>query len=212
MWGGGTGGGRRRAKLWPVLLDTHPRDTVWSLGERVSTRLRWLDNPDLPDDVVLRQIPARAGTLVDSHGRPWAQLIRIGDVLAVREGDHRAGEVTLGGCLGVDAYLGLVGDVPVTVGVVRRVQVVHDLHDLGAGGWVRRPGAVRLTEVPDAGPERLRDEPSLVEAVSPDRIPEAGTMRIVSPKQYVRMFRDQLPAEQWQARGFLVDLEVAGAA
>jgi hypothetical protein len=39
--------------LWPVLLNTHPREATWSLGERVTTRLRWLDHPELPDDLVL---------------------------------------------------------------------------------------------------------------------------------------------------------------
>ncbi|HEX8629706.1 MAG TPA: hypothetical protein VF755_16190 [Catenuloplanes sp.] len=194
---------------WPVLLDTTPRDTTWFLGERVSTRLRWLDDPDLPDDLVLHRVPVRAGTLSNTHGQPWAQLIRAGDLLALREGDPWAGEVTLDGCLGFDAFLGLIGELPGTVGVVRRVRVVQDLHDRGTDGWIRRPGAVRLTDVPDASPERLIDDPSFVEPTPPDREPEPGTMRILSPEQYFQLVRDRLPAEQWQARGFLVDLHVA---
>lgn len=194
--------------LWPVLLTTHPRDTTWSLGERVSTRLRWLDNPDLPGDLVLHRTVVQASTLIGYHGQPWAQLITSSGLIAVRQGDHRAGDVTLDGCLGFDAYLGLIGELPVTVGVVRRVRVVHDLHDRGTDGWIRRPGHPRLTDVPDACPTRLRDDPSLFEPTPPDWEPEPGTMQFLSPEQYFQMARDRLPAEQWQARGFLVDLDV----
>lgn len=195
--------------LWPVLLDTAPRDTVWSLGERVSTLLRWLDDPDLPDDLVLQQVGLRASTLLGFDGQPWAQLIEAGDLRAVRDGDHRTGDVTLDGCLGFDAFLGIIGELPVTEGVVRRVRVLHDLHDRGTSEWVRRPGEVRLTDVPDACPTRLRDEPSSGEPMPDDWDPEPGTMQIMSPEEYFQLARDHLPAEQWQARGFLVDLDVA---
>jgi hypothetical protein len=195
--------------LWPVLLDTTPRDTVWSLGERVSARLRWLDAPDLPDDLVLHRVVARAGTLLDLDGQPWTQLIDAGDLRAIRDGDPRPGDVTLDGCLGFDAFPGIIGELPVTVGVVRRVRVVHDLHDRGTSEWIRRPGAVRLTDVPDACPTRLRDEPSLHEPMPDDWEPEPGTVQLMSPEQYFQLVRDQLPVEQWQARGFLVDLDVA---
>src|SRR5690242_17232028 len=135
--------------LWPVLLDTTPRDTAWSLGERVSTRLRWLDHPDLPDELVPRQIAVRASTLLDADGQPWAQLIEAGDLRALREGEPRTGAVTLDGCPGFDAFLGVIGELPAAVGIVRRVRVIHDLHDRGTSEWIRRPGAVRLTDVPD---------------------------------------------------------------
>jgi hypothetical protein len=198
--------------LWPVLLDTAPRDTTWSLGERVSTRLRWLDAPDLPEDLVLHQVVVRASALLDVDGKPWAQLIEDGDLRAVRDGDHQAGDVTLDGCLGFDAFLRIIGELPATVGVVRRVQLVQDLHDLGTSEWIRRPGGLRLTDVPDACPSRLRDEPSFDEPVPDDWEPEPGTLQIMSPEEYFQLARDHLPAEQWQARGFLVDLEVAGLA
>jgi hypothetical protein len=191
--------------LWPVLLDTAPRDTTWCLGERVSTRLRWLDDPDLPDDLVVHRIVAGAGPLLDLDGQPWAQLIEVGELRAVRDGDHPAGDVTLDGCLGFDAFLRTIDGLPVTVGVVRRVRIVHDLHDRGTTEWIRRPGGVRLTDVPDACPTRLSDEP-----MPDDGESEPGTLQIFSPEEYFRLARDQLPAEQWQARGFLVDLEVAG--
>jgi hypothetical protein len=42
--------------------------------------------------------------------------------------------------------------------------------------------------------------------------PEPGTLQIMSPEEYFRLARDHLPVEQWQARGFLVDVEVAGPA
>ena len=198
--------------LWPVLLDTAPRDTTWSLGELVSTRLRWLDDPDLADDLVLHQAVVRASTLLDVDGQPWAQLIEAGDLNAVRQGHHRAGDVTLNGCLGFDAFLKVIGELPITVGIVRRVRVVHDLHDRGINEWIRRPGGVRLTDVPDACPTRLRDEPPFGEPMPDDWEPEPGTMQIFSPEEYFQLVRDQLPAEQWQPRGFLVDLEIAGPA
>lgn len=174
------------------------------LGERVTTRLRWLDDPELPDDLVLHQVVVRASTLLDVDGHPWAQLIEAGDLLAVREGDHREGAVTLGGCLGFDAYLGLIGDLPCTVGVVRRVRVVHDLYDRGTDGWIRRPGDVRLTDVPDAVPVRLCDGPCFVDA--------PGIMQFLGPTQHFQMNRDRLPAQQWQSRGFLVDLDITDPA
>ncbi|BCY08778.1 hypothetical protein [Actinoplanes sp. L3-i22] len=195
--------------LWPVLLDSTPRDTAWSVGERVSTRLRWLDDPDLPDELVLRQVAVRASTLLAADGQPWAQLIEAGDLRAVREDDHRTGAVTLDGCLGFDAFLRIIGELPAAVGIVRRVRVIHDLHDRGTSEWIRRPGAVRLTDVPDAGPTHLRDDPSFEETVPDDWEPEPGTMQILSPEKYFRLAGDQLPTEQWQARGFLVDLDVA---
>lgn len=194
--------------LWPVLLDTAPRDTVWSLGERVSTRLRWLDDPDLPGDLMHHQIVVRASALLGFDGQPWAQLIEAGNLRAVREGDHRAGDVTLDGCLGFDAFLGIIGELPTTVGIVHRVRVVHDLHDRGTSEWIRRPGAVRLTDVPDASPTRLRDEPSFDEPMPDDCEPKPGTVQIMSRQEYFQLARDRLPAEQWQARGFLVDLDV----
>ncbi|MEV6930994.1 hypothetical protein AB0M46_41785 [Dactylosporangium sp. NPDC051485] len=193
--------------LWPVLLDTHPREPWWSQGERVTTRLRWLDNPELPDDLVLRQVVVRATTLLDVDGRPWAQLIEAGDLRAVREADHLGGDIALDGCLGLDAYLHLIGELPITVGTVRRIRVVLDRHDRGIDGWIRRPDDVRLTDVPDTRPERLRGDPSVVEPL-PDERPELGTMQFLSPERYFQTFRDRLPAQQWQARGFLVDLDV----
>ncbi|MBG0568670.1 hypothetical protein [Actinoplanes aureus] len=122
--------------------------------------------------------------LLGYDGLPWVQLIEPGDLRAVREGDHRAGDVTLDGCLGFDAFLGLIGELPTTVGVVRRVRVVHGLHDRGTSEWIRRPGGVRLTDVPDACPTRLRDEPSFDEPMPDDREPEPGSVQIRSPEEY----------------------------
>jgi hypothetical protein len=86
---------------------------------------------------------------------------------------------------------------------------VHDRYNRGTDGWIRRPGDVRLTDVPDASPGRLCDDPPLTGSPLPDgHYPEPGTMQFLSPEQYVQMARDRLPAQQWQARGFLVDLDV----
>lgn len=198
--------------LWPVLLDASPRVTDWSLGERVSTPLRWLDAPDLPDDLVVRRAAARASALLDADGQPWAQLIEAGGLVAVREGHLTAGDVTLGGCLGLDAFLPLIGELPATVGTVRRVRVLHELHDKGPDGWIRRRGALRLTDAPDASPGRLRDDPPAGDTPPSEEVPEAGTMMILSPEDYFSLAYDRLPAQQWQSRCFLVDLDVAGPA
>ncbi|GGQ67862.1 hypothetical protein [Couchioplanes azureus] len=200
--------------LWPVLLlggCCHP-DTIWCPGERVETRLHWVDDPDLPAELVLHQVGVRAGTWLDADRKPWAQMIEAGDLRALRQGDHRAGDLVLDGCLMVDAYPVLTGDLPLTAGVVRRVRVVQDLHEQGAEYWVRRPGGVRLIDVPDADPDHLRDDPDLCEPTPSDWEPDPEKLRIFSPEQYYALVRDQLPAEQWQARGFLVDLDVAGPA
>ena len=89
------------------MLRSDPRDTSWSLGERVSTRLRWLDRPGLPEDLVLRQVAVRASALLGADGRPWAQLVEAGALRAVRDGHLATGRLTLDGCLGFDAFLPL---------------------------------------------------------------------------------------------------------
>jgi len=197
--------------LWPVLLRTDPLGASWSLGERVSTRLRWLDEPGLPADLVLRHIGVRASPLIGADGQPWAQLIEAGGLRAVREGHRGAGDLTLDGCLGHDAFLRLVGGLPVTAGIVRRVRVVHALYDRGADGWIPSPGELRLTDVPDARPEHLRDDPDL-DGPSAGAAPEPGTMVLLSPEEYFRIAYDRLPDQQWQAQGFLVDLDVVDGA
>ncbi|OJF14950.1 hypothetical protein [Couchioplanes caeruleus] len=200
--------------LWPVMLlnGCCPPDTIWALGERVETRLSWLEDPDLPADLVLHQVTVRAGTWLNANGQPWAQMIEAGDLRALRQGDHRSGDLVLDGCLIVDAYPALTGYLPLTAGVVRRVRLIQDLHEQGTDDWVRRPGGVRLIDVPDAGPDRFRDDPDLSEPTPPDWEPDPDTMRIFSPEQYYALARDRLPAEQWQARGFLIDLDVADPA
>ncbi|MGI8578266.1 MAG: hypothetical protein ACR2KG_10215 [Nocardioidaceae bacterium] len=85
-----------------------------------------------------------------------------------------------------------------TVGVVREVRAIAELHDRGSDRWVRRPGVVRTRVVPDTSVEHLRDEP-----------PRAtGNLRFVAEGEYLREFGHLLPAQQWKAVGFLVKLEV----
>lgn len=194
--------------LWPVLLNADPLAASWSLGERVSTRLRWLDHPDLPADLALRQVGVRASMLTGADGQPWAQLIEAGGLRAVRDGHHGAGHLTVDGCPGYDDFLRLIGELPVTVGIVRRVRVLHALHDRGTDGWIPRPGTLRFTDVPDASPERLRDDPDLDEPQAPQCEHEPGSMVWLSADEYYRLAYHQLPAEQWQGQGFLVDLDV----
>jgi hypothetical protein len=69
-----------------------------------------------------------------------------------------------------------------------------------------------LTDVPDTRRERLRDDPDLGQPPSPDWEPEPGTMVMLSPEEYFRLAYDRLPAEQWQAQGFLVDLDIVDPA
>jgi hypothetical protein len=181
----------------------------------VSTRLRWLDAPGLPQDLVLRHARVRASVLLGADGRPWAQLVEAGGLVAVRDGHQVAGDLVLGGCLGFDAFLAVIGELPVTVGTVRRVRVVHELHDRGRDGWIPRPGALRLTDVADASPARLCDDPAAGGAGGAggaDDPGEPGGVLFLSPEEYFRLAYDRLPAERWLARGFLVDLEVAGRA
>ncbi|MEV6597928.1 hypothetical protein AB0M36_13770 [Actinoplanes sp. NPDC051346] len=193
--------------LWPVLLDACPCDTPWAVGKRVSTPLRWIHDPELPDDLVLRETVVRSSPLRNVFGEQWANLITSGDLRAVLQGDYRTGEVTLDGCLAHDTFFEGLSDLPVTVGVVRRIRLVQYLYDRGAEDWVRRPVGPRLIDVPDT--DDLPDDPPLFDAepTPPDWEPEPGTMRLFSPEEWFRLVRDKLPEEQWQARGFLVDLE-----
>jgi hypothetical protein len=184
-----------------VLLGSEPMATPWSVGDLVAARLRWCDNPNLPDDMVMRDVDMRAEVLRDGDGRPWADVVRAGAIAAARPGRKEAGEVRISGCLAYDAFLQSTDQVPVTSGVVRRVRVVLTLHDRGTHGWVPRAGAVRLREVPDTAVEGLRGEP-------PPTATAPGVLAFLSPEQYFDRYRDQLPARQWQARGFVVDLAV----
>ena len=112
--------------------------------------------------------------------------------------------------IGFSPVRALFGQPGATVTIVKpHIQIVQDLYDRGTGGWVRRSGDVRLTDVPDACPGRLRDDPSVAGSPLPDGYhSELGTMQFLSPEQYFQTYRDRLPAQQWQARGFLVDLDV----
>ena len=90
-----------------------------------------------------------------------------------------------------------------TSGVVHRIRVVLRLHDRGVDRWIRRPGAVRLHDVPDAAAKRLSDDrPTTVSAPAP------GTHVFLSPEQYFARYRDHVPPQRWQAHGFVVDVEV----
>ena len=72
--------------LWPVLLGSEPMATPWSVGDLVTARLRWCDSPNLPDDMVMRDVDMRAEVLRDGDGRPRAQVVRAGAIAAARPG------------------------------------------------------------------------------------------------------------------------------
>lgn len=180
--------------LWPILLVSAPIETPWSLGDQIATRLRWCDAPNLPGDVVMHQVRACATVLIGGDGQPWAQLIEAGALVAARPGRGQTGEITISGCAGYDVYLQSVDQVPATVGIVRRLRVIMDLHDRGSDRWIPRPGALRMIDVPDASPTRLRDDPSLDDRAPPDYQPAPGSLQLLSPEQYFARFRDRLPA------------------
>jgi hypothetical protein len=189
--------------LWPVLLGSEPRLAPWSVGDLMTARLTWCDSPDLPDEMVLRDVDVHADVLRSVDGQPWAHLVRVGTVAAARAGRHEAGEVRISGCPAYDAYLQSNDQVPVTSGVVRRIRVVLRLHDRGVDRWIPRPGAVRVHDVPDTAANRLSDDrPTAATA------PDPGTHVFLSPEQYFARDRDHLPPRQWQAHGFVVDVEV----
>ena len=190
---------------WPVLVGTVPMADPWSVGDQVSVPLRWRDDPDLPDDLQLRGIPFHADVLTDEDG-PWAQLLSAGGVTAVRTGQVRTGAVRLSGCLEYD-QLSQWEQIPRTTGTVRRVRVVQNLYDRGPDRWVPVPGVRRLPDVAATAPQFLRDDPPGPEA-DPDEEPDPATLRFMSMAEYFALARDHLPPQQWQATGFLADLEV----
>ena len=174
----------------------------WLPGAAVSARLSWCDTPDLPGELLLRRAGLRATALIGGDGRPWAQLVRAGGLVAVRPGHRSAGAVLLDGCLTYEVYRQSAGWLPATTGTVRRVRAVLRLHDRGEDRWIPRPQATRVIDVPGTGPTHLHDDPA------PEDEPVPGSMVLLSPEQYFAMSRERLPAQQWQALGFLVDLDV----
>ncbi len=194
--------------LLPVLVDPVPMTDSWVVGVPVAPRLTWCDAPALPDDVVLHNVPMRAEPVHGPGGQPWGQLLKAGGLTAARVGHVEAGQVTLSGCLRYDGYFQASPQVPTTRGVVRRIQVVQDLHDRDAERWIRRPGATRMIDAPDTSAERLGDDPSFTDPELDDTTSEPQSFVMLSPEQYLRRYGHLLPAEQWQARGFLVTLEL----
>ncbi|MFI5493468.1 hypothetical protein [Actinoplanes sp. NPDC051859] len=133
----------------------------------------------------------------------WAVGERVSARVRWLDASDLPDDVTPEGRLGEAHFMAVLGTSPVTEGVVRRVRLVQDLHDRGTEEWVRRPGETRLIDLPDAGPGGLRDDPQL------DEDPDLDSLEIFSPEEYFRLVRDRLPEQQWQARGFLIDLEVS---
>jgi hypothetical protein len=193
---------------WPVFVGTEPMVDVWSVGQAVSAALRWCDAPDLPDDLTVRDVAARARVLYGADRRPIGQLLTVAGITAARTGRADTGLIRVSGCLSVDRHFHPVdGQLPPTVGVVRQIRVVLHLHDRGAESWIRRPGATRTVEVPDTSTGRLRDDPDLTCRLPDGEVPEPGSLVLLSTAEYLRRHGHRLPAHQWQARGFLVHLE-----
>ncbi len=180
---------------------------VWFVGRHVSPRLTWDDSPALPEHLVLRDVAMRAEPLHGRDGRPWGQLLSTGGLTAARVGQVEAGGVTVSGCLSYDGYFQSSRQVPTTPCVVRGIRVVSDLHDRGPDRWIRRPGATRLIDVPTTSGEHLSDDPPLMDAAPDGWTAEPDAAMWLSQEQYLREYGHLFPAEQWQARGFLVALQ-----
>jgi len=194
---------------WPVFIDTEPMVDAWSVGQRVGAPLRWCDGLDLPDDLTVRDVAARARLLYGADGQPLGQLLTAAGVTAARTGRTDTGPIRVSGCLYFDRHFHAVGgQVPPTVGVVRQVRVVLHLHERGAESWIRRPGVTRTIDVPDTSAERLRDDPDPIDRPPDGEVSAPGSLIFLSTTHYRRLHGDRLPARQWQARGFLVHLDV----
>lgn len=200
--------------LWPIFVDPEPMSEIWTVDAQITVRLTWLDEPDLPDDLTLRDVGLDAHLLQrDPGGSPVAQLLVRDGVTAVRQGHGFAtGPIRVSGCLWWDRYAAvLVGEFTPTRGVVRDIVVVEQLHDRVPDRWVPRLGDVRARAVPDTAPGHLARyrSPASEEAETPAVGPIAVRWELMSEAQYLREHGRTLPLQQWRPRGFVIRLEVA---
>jgi hypothetical protein len=181
---------------WPVFTSSAAVGP-WSAGDHVEIRLRWRDDPALPAELSLHDVPMRASTLRAADGVAWAQLVTSGALSAARTGHEQPGDLRLNGCLTYESYEQWE-QVPVTAGTIRRIRVLELLHDRGDDFWVPRPDAYRLVdEVPGGDPEPAGDDTQVPEGVV-----------LLSPEEYFVRARHLLPETEWQPQGLLIDLEV----
>lgn len=196
--------------LWPVLVDREPMDPVWRVGSQVSIPLVWQDDPHL-DELLLRDVEFEVTTLPGGPSAP-VQLLRRGRFVAVRRADDAgaAGLVRLSGLPAWHRYASLVlPPFPSTSGVIRRVQVVHRLHDRREDRWSPVAGSLRVVDVADTSATRLRPDPPNPPLPHDTTGTHAARTRVLTVSEYLREFGDLLPAQQWQGVGFLAQLDVA---
>ena len=196
--------------LWPVLVDREPMDPVWRAGLQVSIPLVWRDDLHL-DELLLRDVEFEVTALPGGPSAP-VQLVRRGRFVAARRTDDAdaAGLVRLSGLPAWDRYAFLVlPPFPSTSGVIRRVQVVHRLHDRREDRWSPVAGSLRVLDVADTSPTRLRPDPPNPPMTRAATGTPATRNRVLSMSQYLREYGDRLPAQQRQAVGFLAQLDVA---
>lgn len=195
--------------LWPVLVDPEPLAHPWRVGDRVTVTLDWWDADD-PDDLgqlALHDVELEVAPLPLPPGWPTWQLLSSGGFRAVRRtedglptGRHRFS--------GLAYYERRARSDEAITGVVRRLQVVHRLHDRLESSWRPVPGALRIADTEETAPSLLRRDPSpMTERPTGERPP--GPLRFMTQQQYLREHGDRLPPQQWQAVGFLAQLEVA---
>lgn len=195
--------------LWPVLVVPWALDRRWRVGDEVAVTLDWRDvgKADVLDGLALHDVELEVAALPVPEGWPAWQLLSAGGFRAVRRiedgqpfGRHRFS--------GLACYEPLARHDPATTGLVRRLQVVHRLHDRMASSWRPVAGALRTVEVEEAVPELLAEDPPLTRE-RPSEEPPQGPLRFMTEEQYLREHGDRLPRQQWQAVGFLAQLEVA---
>ncbi|BBH69874.1 hypothetical protein ACTI_65590 [Actinoplanes sp. OR16] len=183
---------------WPFFTGSAPLPAPWSVGGTVTLRFLWQDDPGLPADLLLHDVPVRATTLRDDDGEPFAQLVEKDGLIAVRTGHTRPGEVRLTGCLTFDPWTAW-HQVPPTTAMIRRIRSFDSLYDRGPDFWTARPGSHRLIDHATTADD---DPPTDEDDVDP-----AG-FELLSPEQYYARARHLLPETEWQTQGYLIDLEV----
>lgn len=195
--------------LWPVLLVPWALDRSWRVGDEVTVTLDWRDAGEGFDELALHEVELEVGPLPLPEGWPPWQLLSSGGFRAVRRvedgqafGRHRFS--------GLAVYEPLARRDPATTGVVRRLQVVHRLHDRMETSWRPVPEALRVVDVEEAAPALLSEDPPLMRHPPSEERPP-GPLRFMTQEQYLREAGHLLPRQQWQAVGFLVQLDVPGS-
>jgi hypothetical protein len=195
--------------LWPVLVVPWALDRPWRPGDEVTVTLDWHDagDPDDSDALGVHDVELEVALLPVPEGWPPWQLLSSGGFRAVRRvedgqpsGRHRFS--------GLPAYEPLARRDPSTTGLVRRLQVVHRLHERLETSWRPVRGALRVVDVEEAAPALLAEDPPLMPHPPSEERPP-GPLRFLTQEQYLREAGHLLPRQRWQPVGSLAQLDVA---